>query len=64
MWLLTDGCQILHVRDGCEYRLPELPFYRVDGYCVETRTVHEFCGFSTVAKVGHLGIFLHRLVIT
>jgi G:T-mismatch repair DNA endonuclease (very short patch repair protein) len=48
MWLLhveqTDDCRILHDRNGREYRLPELPFYSVDGYCVETRTVYEFVG--------------------
>jgi G:T-mismatch repair DNA endonuclease (very short patch repair protein) len=48
MWLLhmgkTDGCRILHARNGREYRLPKLPFYSVDGYCVETRTVYEFFG--------------------
>jgi hypothetical protein len=48
MWLLhmerTDGCRIQHVRNGREYRPPELPHYSVDGYCAETRTVYEFLG--------------------
>jgi len=46
MWLLhmeacTDGCKILHARNGREYRLPELPRFSVDDYCAETRTVYE-----------------------
>jgi len=48
MWLLhmeeEDKCKILHARNWREYRLPELPHYSVDGYCVETRTVFEFMG--------------------
>jgi hypothetical protein len=48
MWLLhmeeTDGCKIMHARNGREYRLPELPNFSVDGYCAETRTVYEFLG--------------------
>jgi hypothetical protein len=46
-WLLekeqTDGCHILHARNGREYR-PELAQYSVDGYCAVTRTVYEFLG--------------------
>ena len=48
MWILhmeqTDGCTIMHARNGREFRLPELPRYSVDGYCAETRTVYEFFG--------------------
>jgi len=49
MWILhmeqTDGCTIIHARNGREFRLPELPRYSVDGYCAETRTVYEFLGY-------------------
>ena len=48
MWLVhrerTDGCTILHGRNGREYRLPELPHFSVDGFCPETKTVYEFMG--------------------
>jgi len=48
MWLLhmepTDGCHVQHATNGREYRPPELPHYNVDGYCTETRTIHEFLG--------------------
>jgi hypothetical protein len=48
IWLLhmeqVDGCTISHARNGREVRLAELPFYSVDGYCHETRTVYEFLG--------------------
>jgi len=48
MWLLhmeeTDGVQIMHCRNGREYRLPELPNFSVDGYCPETNTIYEICG--------------------
>ena len=48
MWILhmeqTDGCTIMHARNGREFRLLELPRYSVDGYCAETRTVYEFLG--------------------
>jgi hypothetical protein len=69
LWLLhmeqTDGCRILHARNGLEYRLPELPFYSVDGYCVETRTVYEFLVVSgTGANVHRSGIFPQWPVIT
>ena len=41
MWLVhrerTDGCTILHGRNGREYRLPELPHLSVDGFCPQTR---------------------------
>ena len=47
-WLLymeqIDGCRISHARNGREYGLPELPFYSLDGYSPETRTVYEFFG--------------------
>ena len=43
MWLVyreqTDGCRIIHGRNRCEYRLPELPRLSVDGFCEETKTV-------------------------
>jgi len=46
MWLLhteeTDGVQIMHCRNEREYRLPELPNYSVDRYCLETNTIYEF----------------------
>ena len=48
MWLIyreqTDGSQIMHGRNGREYRLPELPHLSVEGFCEETKTVYEFCG--------------------
>ena len=48
MWILhmeqTDGCTIMHARNGREFSLPELPHYSVGGYCAETRTVYEFLG--------------------
>jgi len=40
----TDGCTIMHARNGREFRLPELPRYSVDGYCAETKRVYEFLG--------------------
>ena len=40
----TDGCTIMHARNGREFRLRELPRYSVDGYCAETKTVYEFLG--------------------
>jgi G:T-mismatch repair DNA endonuclease (very short patch repair protein) len=40
----TDGCRIQHGRNGCEYRLHELPNLSVDGFCAETKTVYEFKG--------------------
>lgn len=47
MWLhhneQTDGLEIKHANDAREYRLPELPKLIVDGYCLETKTVYEFC---------------------
>jgi hypothetical protein len=53
----NDGSRRLYARNGREYRLPELQFYIVDGYYVETRTVYEFFGyFSTVALVNRHGI--------
>ena len=48
MWLLhmeqMDGCQIMHARNGREYRQPELAKYSVDGYCHETKIIYEFFG--------------------
>jgi len=48
MWLVyteqTDGCTILHARNGREFRPPELPNLSVDGFSAETRTVYEFLG--------------------
>jgi G:T-mismatch repair DNA endonuclease (very short patch repair protein) len=48
MWLIykeqIDGCEIWHGRNGREYRLPELPYLIVDGYCPETKKVYEFFG--------------------
>ena len=53
MWILhmeqTDGCTIMHAKNGREFRLPELPRYSVDGYCAETKTVYEFLGCFTAA---------------
>ena len=47
-WLVyrqqTDGCTIMHARNGREYRHPERPTLSVDGFCAETRTVYEFLG--------------------
>jgi len=44
MWLLheeeTEGLNIMHCRNGREYRLSELPRFRVDGYCPDTNTVY------------------------
>jgi len=46
MWLLhverMDGCQIMHARNVCEYRPPEIPNYSVDGYCPDTKIIYEF----------------------
>jgi hypothetical protein len=46
MWLLdmeqTDGCKIMHARNGREYRLTKLPRFNVDGYCAENRNVYKF----------------------
>jgi len=49
MWMVyrekTDGGRkIMYVRNGREYRLPELHHYSVDGFCQETRSVYEFLG--------------------
>jgi hypothetical protein len=35
----VDGIKILHARNGREYRLPELPHLRVDGFFPEKRKV-------------------------
>jgi len=53
MWLLhmeeTDGVKIMH---GREYKVPELPQFRVDGYYPETRTICEFLNvIFTVIRV-------------
>ena len=39
-----DGCQIMHARNGREYRPPELPNYSVDGYRPDTKIIYEFLG--------------------
>jgi len=47
MWLVYrdgGGRKILHVRNGHESMLPELPHLSVNGFCPETRTVYEFLG--------------------
>ena len=48
MWLIhmeqTEGKNIMHCRNGREYRPPEVPRISVDGYCPETNTVYEFLG--------------------
>jgi len=44
----TDGVEIKHVCNGHEYRLPELPYFSVDGYSAETNKIYE-----------HYGIHLH-----
>ena len=48
MWLVyleqTDGCIILHIRYGRDYRSPEHPRLSVDGFYAETITVYEFFG--------------------
>jgi len=49
MWLVyreqTDGCTILHARNGREYRPPEIPNLSVDGLYAE----RELCTSSLVA---------------
>ena len=46
MWLLhmeeTDGVKIMPCRNCREYKLPELPCFGVDGYCLETRTIYKY----------------------
>ena len=48
MWILhmeeEDNFKIIHARNRCVVRLPELPQFSVDGYCAETRTFYEFMG--------------------
>ena len=48
MWLLhmeeTGGVQIMHCRNGREYRLPELPRFSVVVYCPQTNTIYDFFG--------------------
>jgi len=48
MWLIhmeqTEGKNIMHCRNGREYRPPEVPRISVDVYCPETNTVYEFLG--------------------
>jgi hypothetical protein len=54
MWLVyrepTDGCLILHGRNGSEYRVPELTNLSVDGPCAETKPVD---GFNDYYWLGH-----------
>jgi G:T-mismatch repair DNA endonuclease (very short patch repair protein) len=40
----TDVLVVNHSRNGCEYRLPELPHFSVDGYCAYANTFYEFFG--------------------
>jgi len=40
----TDWVEIKHARNGRDYRLPELHYLSVDGYCPETITVYGFFG--------------------
>jgi len=53
MWLLhmeqTDGCRIMHARNGREYSLPELPKFFVDGIF---RRLKWFTNFSVVFIMG------------
>jgi hypothetical protein len=56
MWLAyreqTDACSIQHGRNGREYRLPEVPHLKVDGYCAETRRCMNLTGvIGTVVPV-------------
>lgn len=48
MWITyverTQKCKITHGRMGREFRLPQLPHLRVDGFSHETNTVYEFFG--------------------
>ena len=48
MWLVygekTDGCTIMHARNGRKYSSPELSRTRLEGFCAETRTVYKFFG--------------------
>jgi len=46
IWLVyremkDGGRKILHTLNGREYRLPELPYFSVEGFCPETMTVYE-----------------------
>jgi hypothetical protein len=46
MWLVyrehMDECHILHGRNWCEYRLPELPNMSVDSFSAEIKIMYEF----------------------
>jgi len=48
IWLLhmeePDGVKIMYGRNGCDYSLPELPGFSVDGCCTETRKIYESFG--------------------
>jgi len=48
IWLVyrkkTNGCKIMHSRNGLEYRLPKPPHLSVDNFFPETKAVCEFCG--------------------
>ena len=64
MWLLhmeeTDGVQIMHCRNGREYRLPELPNFSVEDYCPETNTIYEyFAVFGTGIHANRSGMSPH-----
>jgi len=56
MWLLhmeeTDGVNVMQGRNVRECKVPELPHFRVHGYCPETRTIYEYMGvIFTVIRV-------------
>ena len=48
MWLIhmehADGKNIMHCRNGREYKPPEVPRISVECYCPETNTIYEFSG--------------------
>jgi len=57
LWLLhmkrIDGMKKMHGRNGREYKLPELPRFRLDGYCSETRTLYELFGCYNHGHTSH-----------
>jgi len=55
-----DGVQIMHCRNGREYKLPELPNFSVDGFCPETNKIYEiFVFFGTDVHANRSGMLLH-----
>ena len=38
----TDGVKVIHCRNGREFRLREIPGFRLDGYCPVTRILYEY----------------------